>query len=128
MKKIILIIFCFLLMGCSSEEFQGIISKSCNKLEHGVDTNIVIKSYDGKVNTITITEKYENISSILDSKKSEQNLYSQLNGITLDIENNTFIYNIDVNNTTDLIKERFNIYNEQYKQIKYYEDNGFTCK
>ena len=134
MKKTIIIAATFFLTGCLGEIGQGIITKNCSKTEkingNNVNTNIEIKSKEGNVETITITEKYDtdNLTEIINSKKSEQNLYSQLNGITLDINNNTFIYNIDINNTTDLIKTRFNIKEEQHKQIKYYEESGYTCK
>lgn len=128
MKKIITICFLMLCTGCFSEEFSGIITKTCTNTKNGVQTNITIKSFNGNINSIMIEENYDDLSKVLDSKMSEKNLYSQLNGISLDIDNNTVIYNIDVNNTTDLVKERFNIHNEQHKQIEYYENNDFTCK
>ena len=109
MKKIIFIVISLMLTGCLGEVGQGIITKNCKKYENGVNTNIEIKSKVGKLETIVITEVYDDITSVLNSKKSEQNLYKQLNGIDLDINNNTLTYTIDVNNTTDLIKDRFNI-------------------
>ena len=130
MKKIILISTILLLTGCLGEVGKGYITKKCTKTDNNVDTNIEIKSKEGKLVSIKIKEVYNttNLTSIQNSKKSEQNLYSKLNGITLDIDDNTFIYKIDVENTDDLIKERFNIKSEQHKQIKYYEENGYTCK
>ena len=130
MKKVVLIVMSFMLTGCLGEVGQGVITKNCIKNEKDVNTSIEIKSREGFLESIVITEVYnsDDIDVILNSKMSEQNLYKQLNGIVLDIDDNTFIYSIDVNNTTDLVKERFHISEEQYKQIKYYEENGYTCK
>ena len=129
MKKYFLIVMCFLLTGCLGEVGQGVINKECVKNEKDINTSIQIKSKEGNMESIVINEVYSiDVDSILNSKMSEQNLYKQLEGISLDISGNTFTYTIVVNNTTYLVKERFHIFDEQYKQIRYYEDNGFTCK
>ena len=135
MKKKLLIITLFLLTGCLGEAGKGYITKTCKKTEmingNNLETNITIKSKQGNIETITITEIYDkniDIESITNSKKSEQNLFKQTKGATLNIENNTFTYVINKNEASDLIIQRFNILDEQHKQIKYYEDNGYTCK
>lgn len=135
MKKIILISTILILTGCLGEAGKGYITKTCTKDEilngNIVNTNIKIKSKTGNVEEITITETYDkkiDLTSITNSKKSEQNLYKNIEGITLDMKDNIFTYVINTKETTDMIKERFNIKEEQHKQIKYYEENGFTCK
>lgn len=134
MKKLILITTILLLTGCFGEVGKGYITKTCKKQERANDieiyTNVEIKSKQGKIVNITKIEKYNanNITAILNSKKSEQNLYNKESGIEMTIDSNTFIYNIDVQNTTELVKEKFNIIEEQHKMLKYYEDLGYTCK
>lgn len=135
MKKIILISTMLLLTGCLGEVGKGYITKTCIKNEsingNKVTINVSIKSKTGNIEQLTIVETYDeliDLTSITNSKKSEQNLYKTLNGITLDINNNTFTYIINTNEVPDIIKERFNIKDEQHKQIKYYEEAGYTCK
>ena len=135
MKKFILICLSTLLTGCLGEVTKGYITKSCTKRElingNYIDTNIRIKSKEGNVENIIITEIYDKnmeMDSILYSKKSEKNVFEQIDGITLDIGDSVFTYNIDVNNASEIVKERFEIYDEQHKQIKYYEENGYECK
>ncbi len=135
MKKIFIISVILLMTGCLGEAGKGYITKQCTKEEsiNGmiVTTDVTIKSKQGIVKTITIVENYDknlNIESITNSKKSEQNMYNKNKGITLDINDNIFTYTINTNETTDLIKEKFNLKEEQHKQIKYYEENGYLCK
>jgi len=131
MKKI-LIIGVFLLTGCLGEVGKGYITKTCIKTENVngkiVDTEVTIKSKSGNVETIEIKEKYDDNIDIIDSKKSEQIYFNHENGITLDINNNEYIYIIKAQEISEEIKERFNIKNEQHKQIQQYEDMGYTCK
>ena len=135
MKKILIIPMLILLTGCFGEVGKGYINKTCEKTENingmSLNTNITIKSKSGNVETITITETYDkkiDLTSITTAKKSEQNLYKTLNGITLEINDNIFTYTIDKQNADQMIIEKFNIKDEQHKQIKYYEENGYTCK
>lgn len=134
MKKIILILTILILTGCFGEVGKGYITKTCTKEENinniKVNTNIEIKSKEGNVENITITEVFDtnDLTSITNSKKSEKNLYQQTTGIILEINNNTFTYKIDVLEASDLIKERFNIKEETHKQISFYEENGYICK
>ena len=135
MKKNILIPIMILLTGCLGEAGKGYITKTCTKKEtingNNLETNITIKSKQGNIETITITETYDkniDLKSITNSKKSEQNLFKQTKGTTLNIDNNIFTYEINKTEASELIIQKFNILDEQHKQIKYYEDNGYTCK
>lgn len=135
MKKKILLIIPLLLTGCLGEAGKGYITKTCKKNEiingNNLETEISIKSKQGNIETMIIKETYEknnDLESITYSKKSEQNLFKQTTGATLNIEDNTFTYEINKKEASEIIIKRFNIQDEQHKQIKYYEDNGFTCK
>ena len=135
MKKIIIPFIIIFLTGCLGETGKGYITKECKKIENinGMiqETNIKIKSKQGKIETITITETYDknlDLQSITNSKKSEQNTYKNIDGIKIDINENTFTYTIEPNIIKDEIKDKFNIKEEQHKQINYYEENGYTCK
>lgn len=135
MKKILLVSTILLLTGCFGEVGKGYITKTCTKQEQAneinINTNITLKSNQGNLVSLIITEKYEtenNLTSIINSKKSEANMYNSTTGITTNIENNTFTYTIDVTNAQDLVMERFNIEKEVHKMIKYYEENGYICK
>ena len=56
------------------------------------------------------------------------NDFEYLNIIKSIINNNEYKYTINPEKISDDIKERFNIKKEQHKQIKQYEDMGYTCK
>lgn len=134
MKKTI-ILLTLILTGCLGETGKGYITKTCTKIEtinqSNIETKIELKSKKGNVETITIIETYDKnsyIESITDSKKSEQNAYIKTPGIKLEINNNIFTYTINKNEIPEEIKEKFNIKDEQHNQIKYYENNGYTCK
>ncbi len=133
MKKNIILIISLLLTGCLGEAGKGYITKTCTKKEtingNNLETKIEIKSKQGNVETITITEKYDNIEeSIINSKKSEQNLFKQTTGATLNIDDSIFTYEINKKEASNIIIEKFNILDEQHEQIKYYENNGYICK
>lgn len=135
MKKIIIIITIILLTGCLGDLGKGYITKKCKKQENIngkiKETEIEIKSKQGNVETITITEKYDkefDLISIINSKTSEKNSYKNESGITLDISEQIFRYKIQAQEISEYIKEKFNIEKEQYKQIKIYEENGYQCK
>ena len=135
MKKIIIPLTIIFLTGCLGETGKGYITKECKKNENinGMTqkTNIEIKSKQGKIEKITIAETYDknlDLQSITNSKKSEQNTYKNIDGIKLDINENTFTYTIEPNIIKDEIKDKFNIKEEQHKQINYYEENGYICK
>lgn len=134
MKKKIFLIIPLLLTGCLGEAGKGYITKTCTKNEiingNNLETEISIKSKQGDIETIIIKETYEknnDLESITYSKKSEQNLFKQTTGATLNIEDNTFTYEINKKEASEIIIKRFNIQDEQHKQIKYYEDNGYSC-
>jgi len=134
MKKYLILIIPILLTGCLGEAGKGYITKTCKKTENingnNLETTIQVRAKQGNIETITITEVYENMNleSITNSKKSEQNLFKQTTGATLNIKDNEFTYEINKNEADETIKERFNILDEQHDQIKYYEENGYTCK
>ena len=135
MKKVILICTFVFLTGCLGEVTKGYITKNCTKREliNGdyIDTDIRIKSKEGKVENIIITETYDknmDMESIQYSKKSEKAMFEQTSGITLELGNGIFTYNIDTKNASEIVKEKFKIYDEQHKQIKYYEEDGYKCK
>lgn len=135
MKKTLIIISAFLLTGCFGEVGKGYITKECTKIENinnmNINKKITIKSNQGKITDLNIIEKYQtenDITVILNSKKSEQNMYKKESGISINIEDNIITYNIDIKNASNLVKERFNIEEETHKMIKYYEENGYKCK
>lgn len=135
MKKTILLLEIMLLTGCLGNSLKGYITKTCTKKENIngniVETEINITSKKGNVETILIKETYDknmDIETIKNSKKSEQNLYKTEPGIDLNIEENTFLYRINTKEIREFIKTRFNIKEEQHKQINTYESLGYTCK
>jgi len=132
MKKIIALISIILLTGCLGEAGKGYITKKCSKTEningYKKETIIKVKSKQGNIEEIIITETYDkniDLESITKSKKSENNTYKN---IEIEIDNNKFTYKIDPKKIDNLEKERFNIKEEQHKQIKQYEEEGYTCK
>lgn len=135
MKKLIIITTILLLTGCFGEVSKGYITKECKKEESAnkinIKTNIKLKSNEGNLENLIISEKYEtnkDITSIINSKKSESNMYKNEKGITIEINNNEIIYNIDVINSSDLVKERFNLEEKTHKMIKKLEEKNYTCK
>lgn len=135
MKKTLILIIPMLLTGCLGEAGKGYITKTCEKNEiingKNIETKIKIKAKQGNIETLTIIETYDknmDLENITNSKKSEQNLFKQTKGATLDINDNVFTYIINKNESSDLIIERFNIQDEQHEQIKIYENNGYKCK
>lgn len=135
MKKTLILIIPILLTGCLGEAGKGYITKTCEKKEtingNNIETTIKIKAKQGNIETITIIETYDknmDLESIIDSKKSEQNLFKQTVGATLNINENTFTYEINKNEASELIIKKYNILDKQHEQLKYYENNGYTCK
>ena len=132
MKKTLILGMTLLLTGCLGDLGKGYITKTCTKEETAnnkkINTTITIKSKSGTVETIEIKEIYDKDLDIIDSKKSEQLYYNKENGITLDINENEYTYTIKAQEISEEIKERFNIKNEQHKQIQQYKDMGYTCK
>lgn len=132
MKKIIALISILLLTGCLGEAGKGYITKKCTKLDningYKLETEVEIKSKKGMVEQIKIKETYDknlDLTSITDSKKSEKNAYKN---IEMKLNNNVFEYKINIKDLTEEEKERFNIKEEQYKQLETYKDQGYTCK
>lgn len=134
MKKI-LILLVFLLTGCFGEIGKGYITKECTKTEQindiKIETKITLKSKEGKLTNITIDETYisdKDLTNIYKSKKSEQNTYQKIGGITMDINNNKYTYNIDINTTNEQIINKFNIKEETHKMLDYYKEQNYNCK
>lgn len=132
MKKIIALMSIFLLTGCLGEAGKGYITKTCTKLDningYKLETEIQIKSKKGTVEQIKIKETYDkrlDLTSITDSKKSEKNAYQN---IEMKLNKNVFEYKIIVKNLTQEEKEKFNIQEEQHKQLELFKDQGYTCK
>jgi hypothetical protein len=132
MKKIIICLTTLLLTACLGETGKGYITKKCTKKEsvNGlfIEKKITIKSKKGEVENIKIEEIYDEKLDINSSKKSEKNEYDKIDGINLEISNNKYIYDIDTKKINEELKEKFKIKEEQYKQIKEYETEGYTCK
>lgn len=135
MKKYFLLITILLLTGCFGEAGKGYITKKCTKEEningYNIKTTIYLKSKQDEIEQIKIEEIYDenmDLSSIRDSKKSEENLYSQIKGATIEINNNKFTYIINPKESNDIIKEKFEIEENAHKQIKNYEEKGYACK
>ena len=132
MKKIIALLSILLLTGCLGEAGKGYITKICSKTEningYKKETEIKVKSKQGNVEEIIIKEIYDknlDIESITKSKKSERNTYKN---IELEINENVFTYKIDPKKINEEEKEKYNIKTEQHRQIKQYEEEGYTCK
>lgn len=132
MKKIIALISIILLTGCLGEAGKGYITKKCTKLDningYKLETEIEIKSKKCIVEQIKIKETYDkelDLTSITDSKKSEKNAYKN---IEMKLNNNVFEYRINIKDLTPEEKEKFNIKEEQHKQLEAYENQGYTCK
>lgn len=132
MKKIILIITAIILTGCLGETGKGYITKQCTKTENinGLtkQTEVKIKSLKGNVELIEIIETYDknlDLTSITNSKKSEQNSYKN---IKIEMNENVFTYTIETKNLTEEEKEKYNVKKEQHQQVKTFENQGYTCK
>lgn len=132
MKKVIALLSILLLTGCLGEIGKGYITKTCSKTDNingnKKQTIIKVKSKQGNIEEITIKEIYDKnmeLTSITKSKKSEKNTYRN---IEIEINDNEFTYKIDPKKINEDEKEKYNIKEEQHKQIKQYEEEGYTCK
>lgn len=135
MKKYFLLITLILLTGCFGEVGKGYITKECTKEEtingYSKTTTILLKSKQDEIEEIKIKEIYDknmDLSSINDSKKSEENLFKQIKGATIEMNNNEFTYVVDPRESNDIIKEKFEIEETAHKQLKKYEEQGYACK
>ena len=79
MKKTLIIPILLLFTGCFGETGKGYISKTCEKIENingmNLNTKIVIKSKNGDIETITITETYDekiDLTNITIAKKTSK--------------------------------------------------------
>ena len=141
MKKVfIVLVFLIFLTSCSNETMQGYLTVKCEKKEvYNETTNIntvYIKHKDNNIVNLKYSYRYEVLNSaILNSYK--QSLLSQANNyknssiiITNNEGDNYFdiIYEIDVLQATDEIKNQFDIQELASNQIRTYEEVGYICK
>lgn len=137
MKKILLLMVLFL-TACSSEAMKGYLTVKCVKEDEFNDTKntntITIKHKDNNITNIEISYKYETTNKYtLDSYK--QSLISESRKYkNVEIEKNEnkssfeLIYKIDYSNTTNEIKQEFNLEELESNQVKNLEKKGYSCK
>lgn len=134
MKKIIIILSCFLLTGCF--ENSGYIVKSCYKEEKSNDLKVTTTYIFGFKNDIINNVKviYDNVgneNSIKSVKLSleSQNNYSNLK-YNLLVDNNEqykIEYNISLDSTNEIL-DKFNIKKSRIDFVKNLKSLGYTCE
>lgn len=134
MKKIIIILSCFLLTGCF--ENSGYIVKSCYKEEKSNDLKVTTTYTFGFKNDIINNVKviYDNVgneNSIKSVKLSleSQNNYSNLK-YNLLVDNNEqykIEYNISLDSTNEIL-DKFNIKKSRTDFVKNLKSLGYTCE
>lgn len=134
MRKIIIILSCFLLTGCF--ENSGYIVKSCYKEEKSNDLKVTTTYIFGFKNDIINNVKviYDNVgneNSIKSVKLSleSQNNYSNLK-YNLLVDNNEqykIEYNIPLDSTNEIL-DKFNIKKSRTDFVKNLKSLGYTCE
>ena len=134
MRKIIIILSCFLLTGCF--ENSGYIFKSCYKEEKSNDLKVTTTYIFGFKNDIINNVKviYDNVgneNSIKSVKLSleSQNNYSNLK-YNLLVDNNEqykIEYNIPLDSTNEIL-DKFNIKKSRTDFVKNLKSLGYTCE
>ena len=134
MRKIIIILSCFLLTGCF--ENSGYIVKSCYKEEKSNDLKVTTTYTFGFKNDIINNVKviYDNVgneNSIKSVKLSleSQNNYSNLK-YNLLVDNNEqykIEYNIPLDSTNEIL-DKFNIKKSRTDFVKNLKSLGYTCE
>lgn len=134
MKKIIIILSCFLLTGCF--ENSGYLVKSCEKQEKSNDLKVTTTYTFGFKNDIINNVKviYDNVgneNSIKSVKLSleSQNNYSNLK-YNLLVDNNEqykIEYNIPLDSTNEIL-DKFNIKKSRTDFVKNLKSLGYTCE
>lgn len=134
MKKIIIILSCFLLTGCF--ENSGYLVKSCEKQEKSNDLKVTTTYTFGFKNDIISNVKviYDNVgneNSIKSVKLSleSQNNYSNLK-YNLLVDNNEqykIEYNIPLDSTNEIL-DKFNIKKSRTDFVKNLKSLGYTCE
>ena len=134
MKKIIIILSCFLLTGCF--ENSGYLVKSCEKQEKSNDLKVTTTYTFGFKNDIISNVKviYDNVgneNSIKSVKLSleSQNNYSNLK-YNLLVDNNEqykIEYNISLDSTNEIL-DKFNIKKSRTDFVKNLKSLGYTCE
>ena len=134
MRKIIIILSCFLLTGCF--ENSGYLVKSCEKKETADDLTSITTYTFGFKNDIINNVKviYDNVgneNSIKSVKLSleSQNNYSNLK-YNLLVDNNEqykIEYNIPLDSTNEIL-DKFNIKKSRTDFVKNLKSLGYTCE
>ena len=134
MRKIIIILSCFLLTGCF--ENSGYIVKSCYKEEKSNDLKVTTTYTFGFKNDIINNVKviYDNVgneNSIKSVKLSleSQNNYSNLK-YNLLVDNNEqykIEYNIPLDSTNEIL-DKFNIKKSRTDFVNNLKSLGYTCE
>ncbi len=134
MRKIIIILSCFLLTGCF--ENSGYLVKSCEKQEKSNDLKVTTTYIFGFKNDIINNVKviYDNVgneNSIKSVKLSleSQNNYSNLK-YNLLVDNNEqykIEYNIPLDSTNEIL-DKFNIKKSRTDFVKNLKSLGYTCE
>lgn len=134
MKKIIIILSCFLLTGCF--ENSGYLVKSCYKEENSNDLKVTTTYTFGFKNDIINNVKviYDNVgneNSIKSVKLSleSQNNYSDLKyNLLVDNDQQYKIeYNIPLDSTNEIL-DKFNIKKSRTDFVNNLKSLGYTCK
>jgi len=134
MKKIIIILSCFLLTGCF--ENSGYLVKSCYKEENSNDLKVTTTYTFGFKNDIINNVKviYDNVgneNSIKSVKLSleSQNNYSDLKyNLLIDNDQQYKIeYNIPLDSTNEIL-DKFNIKKSRTDFVNNLKSLGYTCK
>lgn len=134
MRKIIIILSCFLLTGCF--ENSGYLVKSCEKQEKSNDLKVTTTYIFGFKNDIINNVKviYDNVgneNSIKSVKLSleSQNNYSNLK-YNLLVDNNEqykIEYNIPLDSTNEIL-DKFNIKKSRTDFVNNLKSLGYTCE
>lgn len=135
MKKLIILLSCFILTGCF--ENSGYLVKSCTKEENASTLKtITIYTFGFKNDIIEdIKISYDNIDSDVNTISSiklsleSQNNYSNLKyNILTDTENQYKIeYNIPLDSDDELL-DKFNIKKSRTELVKNLKELGYTCE
>ncbi len=135
MKKIIILLSCFILTGCF--ENSGYLVKSCYK-EEKANTLTTITTYtfgfkndiinDIKISYDNVDNDKTTISSIKLSLETQNN-YSDIKYTVLVDNENQYKIEYDVPmDSKDEILDKFNIKKSRTDLVKYLKEQGYTCE
>lgn len=135
MKKLIILLSCFILTGCF--ENSGYLVKSCTK-EENANTLKTITTYtfgfkndiieDIKISYDNIDSDVNTISSIKLSLESQNNYSNLKYNVITDTENQYKIeYDIPLDSDDELL-DKFNIKKSRTELVKNLKELGYTCE